>query len=316
MSSKTKIIIIGAGPTGIGAISRISDLIEDETLKDVEVVLLEKESFPGGLASTVTDQKGFSWDLGVHVTGASRYPVFLKTLQSVVPEWHYLKRTVKADMKHVLKNQDETPEGNYVPYPVQASVPYFPEDVKEKCIEELQKRFEENETKEFANFEEFSLYFFGRTLQEIFIRPYNEKVWTVKLDEMNCKWVEGRVPKVDLEAIQVRSVLDKEDLIEHDTRHDRSFFRYPADCLGMGELWKRVVAKYPTSWFKFNSIITEIDPEKKEIKVKTKSGSDSVLKYDFLISTMPLTLLGKITGLCPNLNLKHSKQGKSSIYRK
>ena len=148
----------------------------------MEVLLVEKESSPGGLASTVTDEQGFSWDLGVHVTGASRYPAFLKTVQSVVPEWHFLKRVVKADMKHILKIEDGTPEANYVPYPVQSSVPYFPGDLKKKCIEELQKRFEEHEKKEFANFEEFSLYFFGKTLQDIFIRPYNEKVEKGLLD--------------------------------------------------------------------------------------------------------------------------------------
>ena len=77
----------------------------------------------------------------------------------------------------------------------------------------------------------------------------------------------------------------------------------------MGELWKRVVSKYPQSWFKFNTAITEVDPEKKEIITKTTSGSTSVLKYDYLISTIPLTILGKITGLCPESNLKHSKVG-------
>lgn len=57
---------------------------------------------------------------------------------------------------------------------------------------------------EFTNFGDFSQLHFGKTLQSVFIRPYNEKVWTVKLEEMNCKWVEGRVPRIDLDLLHKR----------------------------------------------------------------------------------------------------------------
>lgn len=140
----------------------------------MDIKILEKSSHPGGLASTVTDSHGFSWDLGVHITGATRYPAFLKTLQSAVPEWHCIERCVKADMSHVIHASN--PQDNYVPYPVQSSVPYFPEEIKQKCLNELTARFSTEQPKEFANFDEFSLYFFGKTLQDLFIRPYNQKV--------------------------------------------------------------------------------------------------------------------------------------------
>lgn len=40
---------------------------------------------------------------------------------------------------------------------------------------------------------------------------------------------------------------------------------YPANCIGMGELWRRVVAQYPQHYFSFNSEVTKIDPESKQV---------------------------------------------------
>ena len=150
----------------------------------LDIQVLEKCSHPGGLASTVTDSYGFSWDLGVHITGATRFPAFLKTLQSAVPKWHCVERCVKADMAHVL--QSPNPQDNYLDYPVQSSVPYFPDNIKQKCLSEMSERFATEQPKEFENFDEFSLYFFGKTLQDLFIRPYNKKVSFTTILEFRC----------------------------------------------------------------------------------------------------------------------------------
>uniref|UniRef100_A0AC34FDD3 Amine oxidase domain-containing protein n=1 Tax=Panagrolaimus sp. ES5 TaxID=591445 RepID=A0AC34FDD3_9BILA len=245
---RKRVIIIGAGPTAIGSLARLCELMDENTIEPLDITIFERSSHPGGLASTVTDSYGFSWDLGVHITGATRYPAFLKTLQAAVPEWHCIERCVKADMTHVIHASN--PQDNYVPYPVQSSVPYFPDEIKQKCLMELNARFSTEQPKEFANFDEFSLYFFGKTLQDLFIRPYNQKVWTVPLEEMNCKWVKGRVPKVDVESIHERSTLSLPEL---------------PDCIGMGELWRRVAAKFPQHYFSFNSEVTKIDTETKQV---------------------------------------------------
>ena len=42
---------------------------------------------------------------------------------------------------------------------------------------------------------------------------------------MNCKWVTGRVPKVDVESIQQRSSLSLPELREYDSKSGISFFR-------------------------------------------------------------------------------------------
>lgn len=81
----------------------------------------------------------------------------------------------------------------YVPYPVQSSIPYFNKKLREQCMKELNEAMESlsiNQTfNDDLNFGEFSKRIFGETLQRAFIRPYNEKVWTLGLEEMSIKWV-------------------------------------------------------------------------------------------------------------------------------
>ena len=56
-----KIIIIGAGPTGLGAAYRLNELGHQNW------VLLEKNDYVGGLSASFVDDAGFTWDVGGHV---------------------------------------------------------------------------------------------------------------------------------------------------------------------------------------------------------------------------------------------------------
>ncbi len=68
-SADSKIVIIGAGPTGLGAGYCLKEL------GHTNFQIYEQSSHAGGLAASVTDAGGFTWDIGVHVTH-SHYPYF------------------------------------------------------------------------------------------------------------------------------------------------------------------------------------------------------------------------------------------------
>jgi protoporphyrinogen oxidase len=64
-----KILIIGAGPAGLGAAWRLNELGHSD------YAVFEKDGHIGGLATSYVDPNGFTWDIGGHVIH-SHYPYF------------------------------------------------------------------------------------------------------------------------------------------------------------------------------------------------------------------------------------------------
>ena len=136
--------------------------------------------------------------------------------------------------------------------------------------------------------------------------------------------MEGRVPRIDPVAIRHRCARPLDDVLRED-RANCTVFRYPTNCRGIGEMWRRFANKFPPAIFHLGENVTAIDVDQKEVgsnklttpqassvklQITTEGAKDGVQKtfaYDVLISTMPITELGNLTGLAPNLNLKHSR---------
>ncbi len=60
-SKDDTIVVIGAGPTGLGAGYRLVEL------GHTDFHIYEKSPYLGGLAHSFTDEAGFTWDIGGHV---------------------------------------------------------------------------------------------------------------------------------------------------------------------------------------------------------------------------------------------------------
>ena len=79
-----------------------------------------------------------------------------------------------------------------------------------------------------------------------------------------------------------------------------TFFRFPRYG-GTGGIWKAIAQQVPLGWFHFNHKVTEINVNRKELKVEVqgKPPKQYYLKYDYLISTAPLHLLLKMIPMKP-----------------
>ena len=86
MTDPGRVLIIGAGPTGLGAAYRLHELGVGD------FIVIEAEATPGGLAASYVDSQGFTWDMGGHVQ-FSHYAYYDRVLdQALGGRWLWHER--------------------------------------------------------------------------------------------------------------------------------------------------------------------------------------------------------------------------------
>jgi protoporphyrinogen oxidase len=259
---KHRFLILGAGPTGLGAAHRLKELGVPDFL------VLEQTDHPGGLAASFTDDKGFTWDIGGHVQ-FSHYRYFDELMQRVLGAdgWLTHQRESWAWM-----------QGRYVPYPVQNNIRYLPKETMWSCLEGIITANLQTAARP-TNFREWILSRFGAGLSEVFMLPYNFKVWAYPPEQMSHHWVGERVAVTDLRRVTKNILFDQDDL----SWGPNNTFQFPRHG-GTGAIWTRVADLIGRDRFRFRSSVVSIDEDKRI--VRCSDGSEQ--GYETLISTLPL----------------------------
>lgn len=206
-------VIIGAGPTGLSAAYHLGS----------DALLLERNSTVGGWCRSIKDN-GFTFDYAGHIM-FSNDPYVLKLYDILLGDnQHWQNREAWVYSKNV-----------YTRYPFQGALFGLPpETIKECIVGAIDARHNPTIRKEPAvtqcithniedccadgttdvanakkttpkretqNFEEFIYKVWGAGIAKHFAIPYNKKLWTLPLSEMETSWLGGRVPLPDLEEI-------------------------------------------------------------------------------------------------------------------
>ncbi|XP_038078193.1 uncharacterized protein LOC119745721 [Patiria miniata] len=272
------IVIIGSGPTALGAARRLAELRNQFNTK---VTILEEEALPGGLASSERDDQGFLWDMGGHVV-FSHYDYFDKTLDRAVPHWN---QRVRAAFAFMMGSDGKR---RFIPYPVQNNIEAMDKTDQKRSLEGLQEITRNPPEAKPDNFDQWLLQKFGVGLCEVFMRKYNKKVWTVNTTRMNSVWVGERVAIPDVNKIQAKiKAFDQGTPVEDSGWGPNRYFRFPR-FNGTGNIWRGVANLVPREWFQFRSKVTSVNFDTKTINIGSAGSSHRSLTYDTLISTVPL----------------------------
>ena len=273
---ETEYLIIGAGPTGLGAAARLHE-------KGLEWHLLEAEPAFGGLAASAVDAQGFTWDKGGHVQ-FSHYATFDR----------YMDQSLGSD--GWLTHQRESwvwVRRRFVPYPFQNNLHRLDPADRWACVEGLLEAHERARAGGAApaDFEAWMLATFGPGITALFMRPYNFKVWAYPPPTMDYGWIGERVAVPRLAAV-LRSVCTGEDEVSWGPNR---VFRFPRRG-GTGAVWNAIGRMLPTERVSLGDAVVHIDVAART--VTTRGGR--TWRYRRLVSTMPLNrLIACAPGVAP-----------------
>jgi protoporphyrinogen oxidase len=195
-----RLLIIGAGPTGLGAAVRSTELGEDYLLVDADEHI-------GGMAASVTDDHGFTWDLGGHV------------LHSHFAEFDRAVEASGVELNQVRRNGWAWMQGRLVPTPVQKNLDAWPTDLRPEAPA--------------ANLGEYYRNNFGADLYQRFLEPHSAKMWAAPLDSVDHAWTSLRSGSGERNVAELglaRDFVQKEE-----------YFPYPVG--GNGALWDGLFTK-------------------------------------------------------------------------
>jgi UDP-galactopyranose mutase len=267
-----RIVVIGAGPTGLGAAHRLRELgFED-------VVVLEANDYVGGLATSFTDDAGFTYDIGGHVM-FSHYDYYDRLVDGLMGEdYTVLRREAWVWM-----------EQRYIPYPFQNNVKDLEPATVLECVMGL---IEAQRTPALppTNFAEWMEQVFGAGMTKHFMRPYNFKVWATPAELMSFNWIGERVSVVDVEAVLRNILFDQPEV----SWGPNNSFRYPLRG-GTGFLYRKM-AEPLADLIELECPVVSVDPAARE--VRTADGRR--WPYDVLLNTMPLNRLVERTEGAPD----------------
>jgi protoporphyrinogen oxidase len=255
-----RIVIIGAGPVGLGAAYRLQEL----GYRDF--ALYERNPYVGGLAASFRDGAGFTYDIGGHVM-FSHYRYFDDLVD----------RLLGDDHTQLMRESWIWMNDRWIPYPLQNNIRHLPSDALLACLNGLVD-VQGRDPASAANFGEWVDMVFGGGVANLFMRPYNFKVWAHPLEIMSKDWIAERVSVIDLKRILANVVHQRDEV----SWGPNNMFKYPLHG-GTGGLYGRFVP-YVKDHLQLGREVVEVDIAQRTITL-ADSGQD---QYDVLLSAMPI----------------------------
>lgn len=246
-----KLGILGGGLTGLSL----------AYFNKGECEILEKEPVCGGLCRTVR-KNGFSYDNGGHII-FSRDKEILDFMVEILGENRIRYR----------RNNGIRLKGRLVKYPFENDLAALPKEDNFDCLYYFLTR----SYPEPRNIKEWFYYRFGKGIAELYLIPYNEKLWNMEAEELGLEWVAGRIPDPPLEDV-LKSALG----IETEGYVHQLYFYYPKSG-GIESLVRALENKVEKVEKNFN-----VRKVKRQNGKWVVSDGERERSYDRIVSTIPV----------------------------
>jgi sialic acid synthase SpsE/protoporphyrinogen oxidase len=277
---KKNIYIIGAGPSGL-----ITALSLQK--KGYSVTIYEQSVYVGGMCRT-WEENDYLLDTGPHI--------YHTPDKELAEYWKKEFGEVLLEGDYWSKNVINGNVNNLIDYPLSwETIQKFEEPLRTNVLKEL-TQLDQNKSIGAKNFKEYVTNLVGHNLTEMFFTKYPKKVWGIPTSELTADWAPKR--------IEIR-----------DKNTPFYFGQYAAvGKYGTGSVYKKIADDFTSigGKIKFNCTVTSIVEKNNQVSELeiNKSELIKLTTNDLLISTIPITILGRFLGI--NTNLKF--RGIASVY--
>ena len=277
---KDRIVVLGAGPAGMAAGWRLSEL-------GFPTTVVEKDSAVGGMGKTIR-VGSYAVDFGPHTFHVRETRESREIIEAIRPFFGTDPLILTRGTRVLL-------HGKYYVYPLEllevlrgVSPALSARIVADYVVATLKTAF--SPPKKEHSFEEWGVRNLGRALYDLCFGIYSERVWGLPTSQISSKQAQ-RVAKLNLKNIILRTLGIKADPSAYFTK-----YMYPREgisCLyeGMAE---RVRAT--GNQILLESTVVRLEREGNRIArvVYRHNGSERAIECDAVLSTLPLPLLTKL----------------------
>ena len=239
---KVDTLIIGAGVSGLSyAIFCTEDFL-----------IVEKEPVAGGLCRTFYKDE-FVWDYAGH---------FFHFSNPEIKEY-FGKKIKQSDLVTQTKNTYIFYKNSLIDFPFQKNIHQLPKEEFINCLYDL---FFKSEKEAYSSFEDMLYGKFGKSITDLFLKPYNEILYACHLNELDQNAMGRFFPYTDTTEIiknfKIKNNNSYNTTFDYPKRGAQVFVDALLDDIDSGRIM-------------YNCEITQINPEKKEAII-----NDRIIKYN------------------------------------
>ena len=267
---KVKYLILGAGPAGLTFANILKQRGEDSFL------VLEKEVEAGGLCRSVMVD-GSPFDIGGGHFLDVRRPKVNDFLFRFMPkeEWKLFER----DSRIVIGTQE-------IGHPLEANIWQLELESQVRVLSSIAKAGCNSGVPMPEKFRDWIIWKLGDRIAEMYMLPYNRKMFADELDELGTYWLE-KLPNVSFEDT-LRSCLTHKP---YGQQPGHASFYYP-EKYGYGELWLRMADAISTKVL-YDVKVTELDCDRR--RISTEDGR--CFEAETIITTIPWNCFENLSGM-------------------
>ena len=269
----TDVLIIGGGVTSLSLGNFLNK-------KNKDFLVCEKSSEPGGYCKTI-HQDGFTWDYAGH---------FFHFNQPEIKE--FATKNLECSLVSVSKISKIFYNSQYIDFPFQNNIHQLPKKEFIECLSDLLDATLSKSTKN-SNFIEFVYSSLGRSIADKFIIPYNEKLYSCNLSDLDAGCMGRFFPSTDLNSL-VASLKGSKSPSYNDK------FIYPEN--GCYEFIKSIKKDIPENKVLLNTEVTDIN-----LNLRTATTKTGTITFNKLVSSAPFDQFLSLCNIDSGVRFKHNK---------